>query len=272
MKNAFAIIGIVLMLVACGGKKEPQPEVIVDNNNAVKDSVWLNEKFFPDENFRTELCKIMPLAEGQVIPNEYLPEMKTLLLSKKGIRSLKGIEYFPNLEVLACNDNELTEIDVSKNANLHTLECGSNQIRFIDVTHNTKLTGFGCSYNELTNIDVVKNPELRYLICNGNQLVSINVAHNPMLNKLGVNDNKLTELDVTKNPDLRCLYCDGNGLKELNLRNNNQLEELFCKEDRGLFKRPIKIIPPLNNPDLENVSRNMWSDQVGIFYFPNHFD
>ena len=262
----------MLMLAACGGKKEQPIEVIVNNNTVIKDSVWLNEKFFPDENFHTELCRIMPLAEGQVIPNKYLPQMKTLLLSKKGIRSLKGIEYFPNLEVLACDENELTEIDVSKNANLRTLECGSNRIKVIDVTHNTKLTGLGCSYNQLTNIDVVNNTELRYLICNGNQLVSINVAHNPVLDRLGVNDNKLTELDVTNNPKLRCLYCDGNELKELNLRYNNQLEELFCKEDRGWFKRPIKIIPPLNNPDLENVSKNTCSDQVGIFYFPNHFD
>lgn len=47
-------------------------------------------------------------------------------IARKGLTSLKGIEYFTALTELRCNNNQLTTLDVSKNTALTVLWCETN--------------------------------------------------------------------------------------------------------------------------------------------------
>lgn len=62
--------------------------------------------------------------------------------------SLKGIEFFPNLTKLICYDNELTELDVSKNKELKYLDCDRNQLTSLQVDNCTKLGLISCYDNK----------------------------------------------------------------------------------------------------------------------------
>ena len=50
--------------------------------------------------------------------------------------TLKGIEHFPNLQVLDAVECGLTELDVSKNTKLVRMECQANKLKKLDVRKN----------------------------------------------------------------------------------------------------------------------------------------
>ena len=60
-------------------------------------------------------------------------------------------------------NNQLTELDVSKNTALTTLDVSSNQLTELDVSKNTALTYLRVESNKLTELDVSKNTRLKYL-------------------------------------------------------------------------------------------------------------
>lgn len=249
-----------IMIVGCKKKtsvvtiyetKQPQPSLLLSKEN------------FPDVNFRSAICRLLPIAEGDSIPNEYINRIEELNLAKLGIGNLKGIEFFTSLRQLDCMGNNLTNIDISKNQSLLWLECGDNKLTKIDVSKNSNLIGLGCSNNVLTSIDVTQNPNLQELFCSGNRIERINVAHNPKLHVLGVNDCKLIELDVSGNPELEKLYCNDNKFKKLDLSSNIKLEQLYCEQP--LFGR-IDITRPANNPKVGMGTTHTWTDYLTLFW------
>lgn len=70
----------------------------------------------------------------------------------RGIASLKGVEFFPNLEELACTFNELTEADVSCLIKLVKLNLSDNKINMLNVAGCTRLKELNCSYNSLKEL------------------------------------------------------------------------------------------------------------------------
>ena len=123
-------------------------------------------------------------------------------LHYKRITSLAGIEYFTGLTWLDCSENELTELDVSKNTALTYLDCWANDLTVLDVSKNTALIGFFCSANNLTSLDLSKNTALAHLECWGNKLTSLDLSKNIALTQLDCDENKLTSLDLSKNTAL----------------------------------------------------------------------
>ena len=95
--------------------------------------------------------------------------MTEIIVSRKKISNLKGIEYFTALETLECGYNSLTTLDVSKNTALKTLKCLSNQLTILDVSQNTALEYLDCLSNQLTSLDVSKNTALTKLNCSENE-------------------------------------------------------------------------------------------------------
>ena len=262
MKSSLLMATCIVLLLACGQK---QPEKIVDSQDETPPRVivMMTQENFPDLNFRGAICRMLPIAEGDTIPEKMLSKVKKLQLSGLGIKSLKGIEFFTALTQIDCSENQLQEIDVSKNTALQTLECGRNQLTSIDISNNIMLTGLGCCYNQLTSIDVSKSANLEVLLCNKNKIESLDVSHCPKLRELGVVDCELKELDVTNNPNLEKLYCTGNKLKELDLSKNTKMENLYCEQP--LFRR-INIIRPANNPDLGKGTFHTWSNGLTLFW------
>jgi hypothetical protein len=120
-----------------------------------------------------------------------------------------------NITALCCdNNNQLTKLDVSKNAALEVLLCSNNQLTELDVSKNAALTTLFCSNNRLTYLSTGKNPALTELYCYSNQLINLDISKNIALYRLVCYNNKLTNLDVSKNIALTVLDCSSNQLTD----------------------------------------------------------
>ncbi len=82
--------------------------------------VRVNASNFPDENFRKYLSEEFDKDNDGWIDAGSITEMDC---RSREIRSLEGIEYFPNLSSLNCSTNDLEELDISKNKALTKLFC-----------------------------------------------------------------------------------------------------------------------------------------------------
>jgi len=177
------------------------------------DGVVINETNFPDENFRNFLLSESYGTDGMLTGAE-ISEIDYIDVSDMGIKSLKGIEYFSALMYLWCDENQLTEIDVSKNTALAEFSCYNNQLKTLDISNNTALDYLDCGLNQLTALDVSKNTALTGLSCDYNQLTALDVWKNKALTGLFCDGNHLKSLDVSKNTALISLGCYDNMIKE----------------------------------------------------------
>ena len=197
--------------------------------------VIVNETTFPDDKFR-ELVMRQYSYYIEIDAINYYYELQEGItelyiyndFDLYGIKSLKGIEYFTELELLSCNYNQLTSLDVSKNTALKQLECSGNQLTSLDVSGCAELEILRCYDNKLTSLDVSNNTALTELWCSGNQLTSLDVSKNTALTRLDCCYNQLTELDVSGCTALTDLECDNNQLFSLNVSGCTGLTRLEC--------------------------------------------
>ena len=213
-----------------------------------------------DPLFAKELERRGYIESAANITPEDVADITELDVSNSELKSLRGIEYFTNLQQLSCNGNQLTELDVTSNPALSSLSCNGNQLTELDVTGNPALTSLSCYGNQLTELDVTGNPALTYLDCGSNQLTELDVTGNKALTSLDCDDNQLTELDVTGNTALTELYCSDNQLTELDVTGNialtslsfgnNQLTELDISNNQNL-----SLFSCIGNPGENGVFR-----------------
>ena len=194
-------------------------------------TVWadveINETNFPDANFRNWVLREFYGADG-VLKDYMIAGVTNIDVSLSNIKSLKGIEYFTALTRLTCYQNQLTELDLSKNTALTFLRCENNQLTSLDVSQNTRLGTLQCGDNQLTSLDVSQNTALGTLQCENNQLTSLDVSQNTKLTELICSQNQLTSLDVSQNTKLRSLNCSENQLTSLDVSQNTALILLTC--------------------------------------------
>ncbi len=124
-----------------------------------------------------------------------------------------------------CNGNNLNIIglDASHNELLEVLYCDSNDLTFLDVSGCTKLEDLSCYENSLTTLDLSNNPNLVTLICFNNELTSLNLNGCVALEEVGCWTNHLTTLDVSNCPELYVLMAFDNELSSLDISNNKNL-------------------------------------------------
>jgi hypothetical protein len=166
---------------------------------------------FPDPNFEEAVRLIIEKPIGEITQSD-VAEIVRLHLYGRSIISLSGIEYFTALTELLVYNNELTELDVSKNNLLTVLNVADNQLVKIDVNDNSLLEYLNCYNNQLSGIDLSKNAKLEYLECSSNQLTELDVTNNVALTHLFCNNNQLKALDISSNSLLECLECGDNDL------------------------------------------------------------
>lgn len=106
-------------------------------------TIELSSYNFPDEAF-WEYLKKFDINHDNKLASVERNVVKKINVNNKGITTLEGIEHFPKLEKLYCSKNNLTSLDVSKNAVLMYLNCKNNQLTSLNV--------------ESTNIDIINNP------------------------------------------------------------------------------------------------------------------
>ena len=237
-------------------------------------SVEINETNFPDANFRSYVQTEFDKDGDKKLSSAEIAAVKEIIASLRGIKNLKGIEFFTALETLNCVQCELTALDVSKNTELTRLDCWKNELTALDVSKNPNLTKLYCGENPLTTLDLSKNAKLKVLDCSGfanrrtklseldlsqntalesldcsiNELKQLNVSGCTELEKLSCSSNQLTTLDVSKNVNLTFLQCGSNQLTALDVSNNPKLKDLSCGYNS------LTLLDLSKNPELEILS------------------
>lgn len=79
------------------------------------------------------------------------------------VTSLKGIEYFPNLDTLMARKQPITQLDTSQNTNLLKLDIARSAVGSVDFSKNTKLTDLNILSNNLYTLDLSNNTNLKTL-------------------------------------------------------------------------------------------------------------
>ena len=149
------------------------------------------------------------------LTSDDMENLSGVVVTSRGLTSLKGVEYAKNLTRLYCLFNQLEELDVSQNLALNELTCTRNRLTELDVSQNILLTTLSCSSNQLTELDVSQNPALSKLSCSSNQLTELDVSQNPALSEFSCSENQLTELDVSQNPALKILIHGQNHISDI---------------------------------------------------------
>ena len=108
--------------------------------------VYISDLTFPDETFLNYVKWFDKDKNGTLSPEERYA-VTEIDVYEKGITSLKGIEFFPNLKKLYCADNNLTSLDVSQNTALEHLDCDNNQLTSLQLD-NCNVGTYNCNGNK----------------------------------------------------------------------------------------------------------------------------
>ncbi len=166
---------------------------------ALNISVTINKTNFTDDTFRTYVSENFDKNinnKGRLTEAE-ANAVTEIDVRNKGIASLKGVEYFTKLTKLRCNNNQLTELDVSGCTALIGLNCAANQLTSLDVSGCTALTDLSCYNNQLTSLNVSGCTVLEVVYCNNNQLASLNVSGCPALKSFDCYKNRIRGAAMT---------------------------------------------------------------------------
>ncbi len=189
--------------------------------------VAINETNFPDNDFRQYVKGEFDKDGNESLSAAEIGAVQDISVINPSTTSLKGIEYFTNLEHLHARGLNLTTLDLSKNTELTFIDCSNTKLTSLDTSHNTKLVSLTCNETPtLTSLNVRGNTELRFLYCKRNALTDLDLTTNTALEKLECGGNEFTTLDLSKNTSLKYFGFVNSKLSSLDLTNNTNLEEL----------------------------------------------
>lgn len=207
-----AALAVCMMLsVLPVGAFAAEPGTEPENGNGVSaqadpvdsEFVEINDMNFPDPVFQKYVKDNIDKADttsGQKddkLSQAERDAVTEINIDNKNCTDLTGIAYFANLTELYCSYNQLTTLDVSKNAKLRILECYNNGMEKLNLGDITHLTLLNCNDNNLTELDVSKNPYLEVLECRENKLRRVVIGKKYSLTGLYLRGNQLTSLDLS---------------------------------------------------------------------------
>ena len=195
-------------------------------------SLPINKNNFPDDSFRNYI-KTYKAGGRDVLTVEEQRKVESIEVKGWNISNLKGIEAFPNLKELNCENNSIQKLDLRQNPMLKTLKCNKNQLTQLDLSKNPDIDYLNCSDNQLEQLDV-SHLKLDYLYCSNNKLEQLDVKNSKWLRELDCSKNELTglDVDVTHKPNLIRVECQNNQLTSLILGENKGLEKLNCAHNQ----------------------------------------
>lgn len=122
---------------------------------------------------------------------------------------------------ISCDNNEISNIDITQCPNLERLYIMDNNLTSIDISNNSKLFSLWIFNNELENLDLSNNIDLSYLEAKNNSLINLDLSNNTSLAHLECQNNILETLIVNNgnnenlntlvaqfNPNLFCIVID----------------------------------------------------------------
>ena len=99
-------------------------------------AVPITAAYFPDNVFRSLVSQLGDTNKDGYLSTSEGNQVTVMHLDSRGISTLKGIEYFPRIIKMHCNNNYLTSLDISGLPNLQILECWGNRLSSLSVSNN----------------------------------------------------------------------------------------------------------------------------------------
>ena len=199
--------------------------------------VVINEKNFPDENFRKYLLE-QDYGKDGVITDEEIAGITSIYVGSKQISTLEGIRFFTALTVLDCYNNKLTTLDLSNFASLETLSCGSDQLTTLDVSGCTALRYLFCEDGPSTELNVSGCTALEVLFCEITPLTNLDVSGCTALTDLLFDERKVETLDIS-----------GTAIKSINIYTPPTIDPSMVHTPR-----PIRTIKAVGCTALERLT------------------
>ena len=251
MRNILKIFGSSLITL-----------MLLSTANVYAKDIDVNKKNFPDEKFRS-IVKTFDKNKDNKLSNSEIKEVKSLNGTVDSyddeyiltFQSLKGLEYFYNLESFNCCTDGVKKIDLSSNKKIKSIimedatgltsinikECKdlknvylcSNDLKNLDVSHNVKLESLSV-YGKIGSVNLSNNKKLKKLELINNNIKTIDLKNNTALEELNLDVNPIVNLDISKNRNLYKLSVQNCKLSSLNLSKNIKLRKIFCGDD--IFK------------------------------------
>ena len=116
--------------------------------------VTINSTNFPDGTFRSFVASNYDVNKDGILQIDEYMYVEDMNVAGKGIKNLKGIEYFQGLFELNCSNNSLGSIDLTLNFNMQRLNISRNNIGSIEVGTMPliKRVRYTCSYAKKASI------------------------------------------------------------------------------------------------------------------------
>ena len=227
LSAALAVCMMLSVLPVGAFAAEPGAEEQENGASAQADAVdsefvEINKTNFPDQAFREYVKDKIDKEDTTGKKDGKLSQAErdavtTISITNQNCTDLTGIAYFANLTTLECQHNGLKELNLEDNKNLTELICSDNQLTTLDVSKNAKLRILQCRNNGMEKLNLGDITHLTLLNCDDNNLTELDVSKNPYLEDLECRENKLRRVVIGENYSLWTLYLRDNQLTSLDL-------------------------------------------------------
>ncbi len=246
MKNhtkQFAIFLITIIIIMLAFCNQSFADVDIDSyyfpdeifRNYVKNNFDKNNDDILDDNEIAGVTTI-PVGFTYTISNdaEKITIQKSNYNLPSGIKSLSGIDNFPNLTTLACINNDLETLDIYRNDKLVALFCSGNNLTSTLYLESAKLQYVECDNNHITDIYFPNESSLEYLSCNSTDISDsmYNIPGSLKYFYFSYNPNIKNPSFLSTGTALEHIWCVSDDLQELSLSNNTNLKILHCENNR----------------------------------------
>ena len=255
--------GLYKFYVMPYGLNDPNPnndtKVYLEDLTNEQKVADINSTNFPNTTFREYIDKNFDIRDDGYLSKDEIAYAKKIDVYNyysydNGIDTLKGIEFFTDLEVLSCSNNKIQSLNLNSNTKLRSLNCYDckdlttvvldkcknlayihcyrSNISSLTLTQCKMLRAIHCYNTPLTSLDLSNLKNIYEIYCYDCNLNTLNVSGCTGLEKLLCNNNQLASLDVSGASNLSELDCKINDLKSIKL--NKKIETLFLDNNADL--------------------------------------
>lgn len=239
------------------------------------------EVSFQDEQLEQAIKEILKKDENAAVTQKDMESLTLVDLSRRGIKSIQGLQYASNLKYVDLSDNEIDDITPLKPlTKIRELDIADNQIASIqDLSAMTDLEMLIVNRNQISSIDVIKQlgrlhtfeandnqisditalslaTELTWLQLNGNQIAKIQpLSKLTKLKNLELASNRFSDLSPLKtlSKSLTSLNIGSNGISDLRaLEGMTQMIALSAENNQIKKLDPLKKMSNLSSLNLNS--------------------
>ena len=170
-------------------------------------SIWAAD--FQVTDSELEKC-LLNIAESKqwLQPDEFT----SIKCHGKGVKSLRGLEQFTQLETLSLYNNKLQHVDM-------------------DLTQLKHLKMLNLARNNLASLTIVDAPRLEVVYAFSNRIKTLQLTNLAQLNMLKVNNNTIETFSYLDIPLLSKIYIFNNQLETINIHELPALRYMDCREN-----------------------------------------